>query len=120
MEEASEHKFSFFIQAMRDQDTPTKTDSAREAEVPRERERETETETETIVSGQLEIMPDGRDGCLLLRLDNGIMSYSSCPAHFFLCSSQTPLLIHSQQWFQNIDNLSGLCVPDMPFSLIET
>lgn len=47
------------------------------------------------------------------------MSYSSCPAHFFLCSSQTPLLIHSQQWFQNIDNLSGLCVPDMPFSLIE-
>lgn len=48
------------------------------------------------------------------------MSYSSCRVHFFLCSSQTPLLIHSQQWFQNIDNLSGLCVPDMPFSLIET
>lgn len=47
------------------------------------------------------------------------MSYSSCRAHFFLCSSQTPLPIHSQQWFQNIDNLSGLCVPDMPFSLIE-
>lgn len=47
------------------------------------------------------------------------MSYSSCRAHLFLCSSQTPLPIHSQQWFQNIDNLSGLCVPDMPFSLTE-
>lgn len=47
------------------------------------------------------------------------MSYSPCRVHLFLCSSQTPLLIHSQQWFQNIDNLSGLCVPDMPFSLIE-